>query len=156
MSDIEEQIRQAMEEGKFADLPGTGAPLRLEENPYVDPEWQLAYHMLRSNGFTLPWIERRRDIEAEMEAARQDLRRSFAWREVALSRQSVLPDFIEAEWRKACTVFKERIAAINEDIRSYNLGTPSERFQLRVVSAERELELTAANPSVTLTTTDPE
>ena len=156
MSNIEEQIRRAMEEGKFADLPGMGKPLRLEENPFVDPEWQLAYHMLRNSGFSLPWIERRRDIEAELEAARHALRRSFVWREAALSRQSASPVFVEAEWRKACTAFKERIAAINDDIRSYNLEAPSEWFQLRIVSAEGELELTAANPSVTLTTTDPE
>jgi DnaJ family protein C protein 28 len=156
MSDIEEQIRKAMEAGKFADLPGKGKPLRLEDNPFVDPEWRLAYHVLHSSGFSLPWIERRQEIIGELEAARQALRRSWDWRKVSRSQGSSSPTFVEAEWRKACAVFRDRIADINAHIRSYNLEAPSERFQLRIISAERELELTTANPSDTLSGKDPE
>jgi DnaJ family protein C protein 28 len=150
MSNIEEQIRKAMEAGKFADLPGKGKPLRLEDNPFVDPEWRLAYHVLRSSGFSLPWIERRREIEGELDAARQALRHSWEWREANLSLDGSSSAFVEAEWSKACAVFRERIADLNTHIRSYNLEAPSERFHLRIISAERELELTTANPSDTL------
>ncbi len=61
MSNIEDHIRRAIEEGKFDDLPGKGKPLKLEDDPFVDPEWRLAHHMLRCSGFSLPWIERRQE-----------------------------------------------------------------------------------------------
>ena len=55
---IEEIIRQAMQEGKFDDLPGKGKPLNLDQNPHQDPDWRVAHHLLKSAGFSLPWIER--------------------------------------------------------------------------------------------------
>ena len=86
MTNIEEHIRRAMEEGKFEDLPGKGEPLNLEENPLEDPEWRMANHILRSSGFTLPWIETYREIEQVLEVARKSLLRTWTWRQ-ASSRQ---------------------------------------------------------------------
>ena len=77
MSNVEEHIRRAMQEGKFDDLPGKGKPLHWEENPNQDPEMRLAYHLLRSSGYTLPWIETLREIDRDIEAARGDLRRGW-------------------------------------------------------------------------------
>jgi hypothetical protein len=85
MSKVEEQICRAMEEGQFDNLPGKGKPLHLEDNPFEDPEWRLAHHVLRSSGFTLPWIEARRELEAAILEARTALRRSWAWRQAALA-----------------------------------------------------------------------
>lgn len=51
MPNIDETIRKAMEEGAFDNLRGTGKPLSIEDNPFVDPSWQLAYHLLKENGF---------------------------------------------------------------------------------------------------------
>ena len=39
---IEEQIRRAIQEGKFDDLPGKGKPLKLDENPFEESEWRMA------------------------------------------------------------------------------------------------------------------
>ena len=64
---LDEQIRQAMQDGAFDDLPGKGKPLDLSENPHEDPGWRMAYRMLRANGFSLPWIETRKAIEFEFE-----------------------------------------------------------------------------------------
>ena len=69
MPNIEEQIRRAQEGGQFDDLPGKGKPLRLDENPHEDPEWRLAHQILRNGGFSLPWIEMWREIEAELTLA---------------------------------------------------------------------------------------
>jgi DnaJ family protein C protein 28 len=137
MPSIEEQIRKAMEEGKFNNLPGKGKPLRLEENPLEDPDWRIAYHVLRSGGFTLPWIETRQEIERGLAVARQGLKRSWDWREKALSAGGLTPS-IEAEWRRARELFAAQIAAINKQIFSYNLETPASRFQMRALNPERE------------------
>ena len=65
MPNIEELIQRAIQEGKFSDLPGKGKPLRLDENPHADPDWQLAYHLLKENSFSLPWLELRQELEIE-------------------------------------------------------------------------------------------
>ena len=73
MPNIEEHLRKAIEEGKFDNLPGKGKPLHLDEaNPHADPEWELAYHMLKECGFSLPWIETIHEIEKDIDAARKE------------------------------------------------------------------------------------
>ena len=149
MPNAEEQIRRAIEEGKFDNLPGKGKPLHLEENPFEDPEWRLANHVLKSSGFTLPWIEKRGEIEALIENARSALKRSDEWRRQALSEGKPAP-FVSAEWNKAVEKFREQAAEINRLILSYNLEAPSSQLQMPQLSIERELELTSSSPSDTL------
>lgn len=139
MKGIEEQIRQAMEEGKFEDLPGKGKPLNLNENPLVDPEWRMAHHLLHSNGFTLTWIEKRKEIEEVHEKARGALARSWGWRQAALER-GLPANLVEAEWGRAVEAFREQIAAINKRIFNFNLEVPSDQFQRRILNAELEIQ----------------
>jgi Domain of unknown function (DUF1992) len=138
MPDIEELIRAAMEAGKFDDLPGKGKRLKLSENPHTDPEWRTAYHILHEAGFTLPWIETRNEIEADLEKARLDLQRAWSWRESA-AEQNQPSAFTEREWREAVGAFREKIFALNKRIADYNLTVPSDRFQMRSLNFEREL-----------------
>ena len=148
MSDIEEHIRKAMREGKFENLPGKGKPLRLSQNPHEDPAWRLAHHMLRENGFTLPWIERLRDIEAELEKARTALLRTWRWCQAASTAQEFTSSYIELEWRRAQTGFRQRIVALNKQIDAYNLEVPLDRFQKRRLNADLEIaRLTRRTPS---------
>ena len=149
MSNIEEAIRRAMEAGQFDNLPGMGQPLHLDENPLEDPEWRMAHHILRSSGFTLPWIETRREIELMTQTARTEIQRSWAWRKTALA-DHLTPSFIEAEWNRALELFRERVKEINQRIQNYNLDVPSIQFQLRLLSFEGELVLTISSPSDTL------
>jgi hypothetical protein len=153
MTDIEESIRRAIQEGKFKDLPGEGKPLRLDDNPYENPEWRLAHHILRSSGFTLPWIERRREIESELETARAALRRAKAWIETEVSQTSSSKD-AEAVWQRAVADFHRAVEGVNKKILAYNLEAPSEQFHLRIINTEAELQLTATRPSDTLSGTE--
>ncbi len=136
---IEEILRRAMEEGKFDDLPGRGKPLNLDENPLTDPEWRAAHRILKSSGYSLPWIETRREIDAAFEAALALLRRAWAWRqENQVSHGNV--DWVEAEWERAQAAFREEAAALNRRIRDYNLEVPATGFQRSLVDAEREID----------------
>jgi DnaJ family protein C protein 28 len=155
LSNIEDHIRRAMEEGKFDDLPGKGKPLQLDDDALVDPEWRLAHHMLRSSGFTLPWIERRQEIERLIDEARTALKRSYAWRQSALSSGDAHPGFVQAEWQKAIDLFTLRIMEINQQIRIFNLEAPSERFHLRPIDARHDLNLISTGASGTLQDTSP-
>jgi DnaJ family protein C protein 28 len=145
----EEQIRRAIEEGKFDDLPGKGKPLNLEQNPFEDPEWRLANHVLKSSGYSLPWIEKRGEIEALIDSARAALKRSQEWRQQA-SKAGLPASSVTAEWNKAVEKFREQAAEINRLILSYNLEVPAAQLQLQQLSIERELELTSSSPSDTL------
>ncbi|HBX68593.1 MAG TPA: hypothetical protein DEH25_04215 [Chloroflexi bacterium] len=134
---LDEQIRQAIQRGEFDNLPGKGQPLKLDENPHEDPGWRLAYHMLKENGYTLPWIETRRSIELEYEKAIQVLQRSWNWRKDAAGRRGLV--HAEREWQQAMQTFREQITKLNKRIRDYNLEIPSSQFQRRSVNTEQEI-----------------
>ena len=146
MPNIEDLIQRAIQEGKFSDLPGKGKPLRLDDNPHADPDWQLAYHLLKENGFSLPWLELRQEIEKEVEAARQSLKQAWEWRQSALADKALVekPQQLfaerEAEFQRALRVFGEQIARINQRIFDYNLQTPSDRFQMLKLNLEQEIK----------------
>lgn len=53
---VERQIREAMEEGAFRDLPHQGERLPLEDDSAAG-SWALAHRMLRNAGAAPPWIE---------------------------------------------------------------------------------------------------
>jgi DnaJ homolog subfamily C member 28 len=59
---IEQRIQQAQEDGLFDNLPGAGKPLKLDDDALVASEDRAGYRLLKSNGFTLPWIAARQDI----------------------------------------------------------------------------------------------
>ena len=58
----EEKIQAAIERGELDDLPGAGKPLRIDTNPFVPNDLQLAYKILKNAGFVPPELELRREI----------------------------------------------------------------------------------------------
>ena len=139
MPNIEDHIRKAFEEGKFNDLPGKGKPLKLDENPLVDPEWQMAYHVLQSSGYSLPWIETRREILEDLEKARAGLLRTFHWRQAELAGKTPSP-LIEEEWTRAQESFRSQAEDLNKRIFNYNLEIPSSQFALAPIDVEKTLD----------------
>jgi DnaJ homolog subfamily C member 28 len=146
MSNIEDHIDKAIQEGKFENLPGKGKPLNLDENPLADPEWRMAHHMIQSSGYTLPWIEKRQEIDASLEKARQELRRSWAWRSQAADRRAP-PAQAVRDWQCALERFRGQVGEINQKIFSYNLEVPSAHFQRLPVYLEREVQAIIEGPN---------
>ena len=140
MPNIEDHIRKAMEEGKFDDLPGKGKPIHWDENPLVEPDWQLAFRMLRDAGFALPWMETRKEIESLLETARGSLKRAGDWKQSATAAGQPTA-YVEDEWQRALGVFREQITEINPLIFGYNLEVPLSRFQRPPVDAEDEIRV---------------
>ena len=60
---IERQIREAMDEGAFENLPHQGSPLPLEDDTAAG-DWALAHRMLRNAGAAPPWIESDKAVRA--------------------------------------------------------------------------------------------
>ncbi len=139
MRGIDEIIQQAMQAGAFDNLPGKGKPLDLNDNPYLDPEWQLAYHLLKQNGFAPAFIEKRQAIEIELAAGREGLARTWAWRTRAL-KEGKPADWVEAEWSRAKTKFEETIVKLNKNIKAYNLGIPTPSLFRKLIDVNVEIE----------------
>ena len=128
-------IRQAIQEGIFDDLPGKGKPLNLDQNPHQDPEWRVAHHLLKSGGFSLPWIELMGEINENLQQARKSLARSWAWQQGVHGDNSS-----QEQWQSSISLFEERVQAINDQIRTYNISVPNPRFQVPLVDTNQELD----------------
>ncbi len=125
--DVEEHIRDAQNAGYFDNLPGKGQPLMLTRNPFAQQE-QLAHDILQSNGYTLPWVEEKRDIESQISKATQQLKRM--WVRYNGSREAAYG------WREAKQSYRETIAGINGRIRTFNLKAPNPHFHLLTIDPE--------------------
>jgi hypothetical protein len=58
----ERKIREAMDRGEFANLPGAGKPLRLEDDSMIPEDLRVAYKILRNAGCIPPELEVRKEI----------------------------------------------------------------------------------------------
>lgn len=115
----EEKILSAIENGEFENLPGFGKPIEWKpENPYQD-EWAITYEILQKHDFSLPWIEKRKEIETAFREATENCECNLAIDENLAYRQ----------------FFKE-IEAVNRKIFDYNLCVPVTRLQRRQIDAE--------------------
>jgi len=82
---IERKIREAMEDGAFADLPHQGARLPLDDDSAAG-EWALAHRMLRNAGAAPPWIESDKVARALLEERDRLLERAPRLTPIGLAR----------------------------------------------------------------------
>jgi hypothetical protein len=120
-SAVDRQIREAIEEGAFDNLPGNGKAADLSGNPFEDRLAGTMRRILRDNGVSHPIIEARRAIEAEREEATRVFLR---------------------DRREDC--FRERIHSLNREIKLFNLRSPLPNFHLRGIDPEAEIESLAS------------
>jgi len=137
---IEAIIQNAIDRGVFKDLKGKGKPLDLRENPLVAKEWRTAYSMLEKEGFALPWMEDRKEIEKDLKEAQHNLKRTWNWRERQLASGDSSP-VVEQEWRRAKARFSEIVVALNKRIDAHNAQIPSDIFYRPLIIIEREITL---------------
>ena len=145
MPNIEDQIRKAIQDGQFDNLTGKGQRLDLEDNPFVDPEWRIAHHMLKESGFSLPWIENRNEILTALENARDSLARAWGWR-ISMLAQGQSTVSIEAEWQRSLSAFNLLVQETNKKIHAHNLEVPSTYLQLPIINAEAEIAKITSQP----------
>ena len=124
---IERQIRQAIEAGKFENLPLQGKPLPNDENPYAG-EWGLAFRVLRNAGFAPPWIE-----------ADKDVRTLLARRDAILARAATGPAPSESARRRDRRALEQLVGEINAAVTRVNAEAPSTRQHRRSLALADEL-----------------
>lgn len=137
----EKKLREAIENGEFDDLPGKGEPIDLKENPFEDPDLRVVHRLLRNAGFAPAWIEERKDIDAEFEAARTKLLRAWA----LFGKGGKSPS--NSEWDRSARDFRENVAELNQRTRIYNLKAPAAVFHRAHIDADKIIEKIISNTS---------
>ena len=125
---IDEQIHEAQARGDFDNLPGTGKPLNLDENPFLGDK-ALAYSLLKQNGYAPPEVELAKEIRTQFEKAQGKLeklrqqRKSLCARRIPpfASEKRAFHDAVE----KATTQYVQLLRELNRKILNLNLITPS-------------------------------
>jgi len=123
---IDRQIREAMEAGKFDDLPHQGRPLPNDENPLAG-DWGLAFHVLRNAGFAPPWIE-----------ADKEVRALLAERDALLARAATGSPSVLARRRDRASL-EDLVRRINAAVARINAEAPTPRQHRRPLDLAAEL-----------------
>ena len=131
-SPAEQKIAEAIKNGEFDNLPGRGEPLSLDD---LTRDENLAHRLLVDNGFSLPWIELKIQIDEDFEDASRHLSQRLAW----LQNQGEVPEN-SARWAGAVEEFQKEIEELNRRIDEYNLRVPLAQFQRRRFDSDTELE----------------
>ena len=116
---IDRQIREAMAEGKFDNLPHQGEALPDDENPYAG-EWGLAYHVLKNYGVAPPWIESDKEV-----------RRLLEQRDAILARAASGPAPLSSARRRDRAALEDLVTRINLAIARVNAEAPTDRQHRR-------------------------
>ena|SRR5215831_7566946 len=134
---VDKKIREAIEAGEFDNLTGSGQPIDLTENPFEDPDWRTAHRLLRNAGFAPSWIEERKEIDAELEAARVVLARTW---QIKLNARATTNELsAQRRWETGLETFQEKIRELNQRIDAWNLKTPGVSFQRNRINAAGEI-----------------
>jgi DnaJ family protein C protein 28 len=124
---IDRMIRESMDRGEFDDLPGSGQPIDLSENPYEKPELRSVHRLLKNAGFAPAWIEERKDIDAEFQRLYAIVQRAHSLYDSKAG---------DVRWQRALKEFREHIEELNQRIRLYNLKAPAIGFHRQVIDID--------------------
>ena len=124
---IDRQIREAMEDGQFDNLPHQGEPLPNDDNPYAG-EQGLAFHVLKNAGVAPPWIEADKEVR-ELLGRRDAI--------LALAATGSAPSTIARSRDRAA--LEELVPRINAAIARVNAQAPTDRLQRRPLVLADEL-----------------
>lgn len=145
---IDRQIRKAMEDGEFDNLPGEGKPLDLQENEHTPEEMRMAYKILRENEMAPDWILQGKDIDAKVEALLKRLRRTAqAYRDAMAAPEATANTRASAarSWQTAQAKLTAAAAQINREITVYNLKVPAGVTHKLTLNIEREVSRVLEN-----------
>jgi hypothetical protein len=119
---VERQIREAMEEGRFDELPYHGEPLPVDDDTTAG-ERALGFRVLRNAGVAPPWIEADKEVRALL-ADRDALLGRAAGADVERSRRRRELEGI--------------VVAANRAIERLNSEAPTERQHRRLLDLDEE------------------
>ncbi|HEU5204449.1 MAG TPA: DUF1992 domain-containing protein [Candidatus Limnocylindrales bacterium] len=121
---VERQIREAMEEGRFDELPYRGEPLPGDDDSAAG-ERALGFRVLRNAGVAPPWIE-----------ADKEVRALLADRDALLARAARAGESARPRLRRE---IEGIVGAANRAIERLNSEAPTERQHRRLLTSGRSV-----------------
>ncbi|CCW35523.1 protein of unknown function (DUF1992) [Chthonomonas calidirosea] len=126
----ERKIQEAIEQGKFDNLPGKGKPLVLEEEAIVPPHLRVANHALRNVGALPEWVQLLKEIvslKREIALLRAQLITQSRRRRFVLSSARIRPATREAylQWCvQMRALYQQRLCEVNLLVLRFSLIAP--------------------------------
>lgn len=103
----ERHIRDAQQQGEFDNLPGSGEPLRLDDDAHVPSELRAGYRLLKNAGCLPPELAQRKEAMALADLLKtvqqdhpdyQEISRRLTLLELQLRQSGLSTDFLRGEY----------------------------------------------------------
>lgn len=142
----EGKIQEAIDEGKFDDLPGKGQRIKFEDDPITPPHLRTMNRVLKNANALPEWIQVQKDIEADkskVTAMRDRLgKENQRWRK-RLTRPAIRSgsDAAYAAWyEKSRTSYMKLIKSVNSAILKYTLIAPPSAHPIPSYKLQQEMD----------------
>jgi len=139
---IDRQIRKAMEQGEFDNLPGEGKPLSLQEDENTPNEMRMAYKILRENDLAPEWIMQGKAIDAKIDVLLDRLNRAASAYRAALNAPDATASSrasADRSWHTVQAKLTASAAKLNQEIAAYNLKIPAGIIHKLTLNIQHEI-----------------
>lgn len=148
---ISHRIEEAMRRGEFDNLPGRGKPMRVQREPFVPEDQQMAFNLLKNNDLTPDWIGERKEVlrlkEEFQERVQRVAHEALAqWHAAgdAVRRQEVL-----ATWDRWLLRWEGELREVNRRIENHNLKQPITHLEVFKLRLDDELRRAGVSRQLT-------
>jgi len=142
----EGKIQEAIDEGKFDDLPGKGKPIVFDDDPMTPPHLRVMNRILKNANALPEWIQVQKDIEADqakVRAMRDRLNKeNERWRKrLSMPSSRAGADAQYSAWHaKQRAAYLNLMKSINRAILKYTLIAPPSALHMTAFKLQSEME----------------
>jgi isopenicillin N synthase-like dioxygenase len=138
---VSTRIEEAMRRGDFDNLRGHGKPMRVEKDPFVPDEKQMAYQILKENNMAPTWIGERKEMLKAIENWRENFQRISneavqAWQAATDDERRVQ---LRERWTSWIVRWDDELTDLNRRIGTFNLKQPIAHLEIFKLRLDDEL-----------------
>lgn len=143
---VDQLLQDAQNAGKFDNLPKTGQPLKIDDDPNTPSDMKLAHKILKENNFAPEWMMLGKDVDALRERLLDNMRKGARAYRGAMADADRSADSFERRQRAETTLNRAKQAwgqaaeKLNREILRYNLKVPPAIAQKPLIDVEHELD----------------
>ena len=141
----EGKIKEAMEEGKFDNLPGKGKPIIFDDDPMTPPHLRMMNRILRNANVLPEWMQIFRDIESErkqiVDMRVRLIRENQKWA-ARLAHTPMLPGVVRqyTAWHATGRAgYLKLLKSVNNSVLKFTLVAPSTAQPIPTYRVEAEM-----------------